>query len=65
MALGKKVVYVPFLKACIWKCILLYLEMYSEFWIANNHVKERNILKCLLSLLYKLIGTVVPTVSLL
>lgn len=37
----------------------------SECWIANNHVKEKNILKCFLSLLYKLIGTVVPTVSLL
>lgn len=37
----------------------------SQYWVANNHIKERNILKCFLSLLYKLIGTVVPTVSLL
>lgn len=37
----------------------------SEYWMTNKRLKERNIFKCFLSLLYKLIGTVVPTVSLL
>lgn len=36
-----------------------------EYWITNKCIKGRDILKCFLSLLYKLIGTVVPTVSLL